>query len=509
MAMRRNDGEINFSLEYPYNDLFDYETQLERIDLDKERSDDIKSGKGFIIDAPKSIKKDVKLQQGIFSNRYGNTLHDADSYNGKYRCDCGFTKGASRHGEICETCGTMVKYRDDDVTIFGYMVLKEAYRIIHPNLFRSLEAFIGVNCLNRIIEPEINVDQDGRIIETEPTKKKKDEPFKGIGLIEFRNRFEEIMSFYLKKFPNKRHYYNDIMSNKNIVFTCTIPVYSALLRPSKLDTTGGGGLKYEVTNENYNLLSALVYRCNDDRLHINRKKKEKYQLMYDIQYQFNEIYAELKEVLAHKKGDLRSSLGGRYSFSARCVIKQGTDLKPDQVRLPYHALCELLQQVIINILQKSYNFLYADAYKKWYKAQITFDQVVYDIIDGLIKASPEGLDVLINRNPTINFGSILAVKVIGINMDYTMSVSLQVLKIMGADFDGDSLNVLYLYNRDFIEAAQIMSPRQMFISKNDGRCNEDMIHARDTIINANALKSLGDDYTEEELAEIYTLMQSA
>ena len=78
----------------------------------------------------------------------------------------------------------------------------------------------------------------------------------------------------------------------------------------------------------------------------------------------------------------------------------------DQIRLPFHGLCELLQQRIINILVKTYNFSYAEAYKKWYKAQITGnDQVVYDIIDGLIKDSPNGgIPFLINRNPTIAYG---------------------------------------------------------------------------------------------------------
>ena len=61
----------------------------------------------------------------------------------------------------------------------------------------------------------------------------------------------------------------------------------------------------------------------------------------------------------------------------------------------------MLQQVIINILVKTYNFSYAEAYKKWYKAQVTGnDQVVYDIIDGLIKDNPNGgIPFLINRNP--------------------------------------------------------------------------------------------------------------
>ena len=56
---------------------------------------------------------------------------------------------------------------------------------------------------------------------------------------------------------------------------------------------------------------------------------------------------------------------------------------------------ELLQQVIVNILMRTYNFSYAEAYKKWYKAQIGFDQIVYDIIDGLIKDSDGGLTLWI------------------------------------------------------------------------------------------------------------------
>lgn len=96
-------------------------------------------------------------------------------------------------------------------------------------------------------------------------------------------------------------------------------------------------------------------------------------------------------------------------------------------------------------------------------------------------------------------------RVVGINLNYTMSIPLQILKLLAADFDGDTLNILYLYNQDFINIAErIISPTQMFISKNDGRCNADMIHSRDTIINANAMRSLS-KYTDEQVAKIKRL----
>ena len=100
-------------------------------------------------------------------------------------------------------------------------------------------------------------------------------------------------------------------------------------------------------------------------------------------------------------------------------------------------------------------------------------------------------------------------KCVGINMDYTMSISLLILKLLAADFDGDTLNILYLLNQEFITLAEeILSPVMMYISKNDGMCNADLIHSRDTIINANTMKNLY-EYTEEEIANIKALQAIA
>ena len=268
-------------------------------------------------------------------------------------------------------------------------------------------------------------------------------------------------------------------------------------------------MKYEKTNENYNMISRLVMEVNRDKLRIDRKKKNKLDLLYQLQLQVNIVYAELKEIMSKKKGDIRSAVGGRYCFTGRSVIAQAVDLMPDQIRLSYHTLCEMLQQVIINILQRTYSFSYADAYKYWYKAQLQYNEIVASIIENLIKDSDGGLPIIINRNPTISYGGILFMRCIGIGKenDYTMQIPLQVLQLLGADFDGDSLNIMYLYNKDFIRAAEeILSPRYMFISRNDGTFNNLMNHQRDIIINLNAMKSLC-TYTEEEIAQI-RLLQS-
>ena len=293
---------------YPHSDKYNYSTKLVRLDMDQTRINDLKSGPNFIISAPKGIKNDVKFQNGIFSQRFGSTISDIDSFSGKYRCKCGMTRGSIMHGEICPACNTVVKYYDDDVSIFGWLVLKDKYWIIHPNIYRTLEGFIGAARLNRIIEPEITVDSNGKIIETVSTKK--DEPFKGIGMLAFKERYREIIDYYYAKYPAKKLYYDDLIANEKITFTHSIAVFSALLRPSVLDN---GSLKYQSCNENYQMLSTLVYKVNQDKLRMDQKLKGKVQYLYDIQFQYNTIYEELKNILARKKGDIRASIGGRLN----------------------------------------------------------------------------------------------------------------------------------------------------------------------------------------------------
>ena len=131
---------------------------------------------------------------------------------------------------------------------------------------------------------------------------------------------------------------------------------------------------------------------------------------------------------------MRTLFGGRFNYTARSVIAPDSTLRSDQVKLSYHCLCGLMQQIIINILHKSYNMTYNIAYKYLYEHMSIPDQKIITILEGLIRDS-DGIDVIINRNPTISLGSILAMKCIGIEYNYTMSMPVSVLKGLAADFD--------------------------------------------------------------------------
>ena len=152
---------------------------------------------------------------------------------------------------------------------------------------------------------------------------------------------------------------------------------------------------------------------------------------------------------------------------------------------------------------------YNDAYEYLDEHTKERDPIIESIINGLIESAKRegkrGLPMIINRNPTINFGGIVGVYCVGISSGYTMSISLQIITGLAADFDGDTLNILYLINKDFCDAVMAtFNPRNNFmISKNDCMFDPAVNHKRDTIINANTMIRLSRKYyTDEQLKKI-------
>lgn len=406
---------------------FEYSTRLVVLDLDKECTNDIVNGNGFFIEEPQSIKKDLKSENSIFSSKFGALAGDTDVFIDRYRCECGATRNRINHNTLCPICGTPVRYVDDNFEYFGWCCLKKDYYFIHPNLFKSLEAFIGAKRLDNILKGDEEKDEDGF---TKAKEISPDEPFYAIGMLEFHNRFDEVMEFYRNKFPNKIEHYNRLMENKDKIFTHSIPVYTIHLRPVRVE---GENLVFEGTNAIYNMVAKLVSQINRDNLKIFRKAKLKKILLYELQTKVMELYAEIEAILAKKKGIVRNLFGGRYNFTSRSVIVSKPELRIDQIILSYHVLVKVLQQTIINIIKKSYNVNLSVAYDIWYRAVLEPNPRIVDIINNIIKSNPEGIPFIINRNPSINYGSILQMYCIGMSFSFTMAIPLQILSPLAAD----------------------------------------------------------------------------
>ena len=291
-------ANIEVTTRYPHSEEFEFETRLERIDLDEERRADVTSGKGFIVSSAKPIKDDIKDPNGIFSDKFGKTLQDIKPFSNRYRCKCGAIESKFMQGQICPICGTPVKFVDDDFKYFGWIFLKDTYYIIHPTLYMSIASFIGPEAFDRILCIASKKDEDGNDIEV---KKPKGEPFFGIGMMEFHDHFDEIMEFYKSrsKSTNKIEIYEDIMSQKDKVFSQSIPVFTTMLRPYKIEN---GDLHYEGTNAIYKMCSTLAAKINNDKLKIMSKSKNKNQLLYDLQVKVSKLFEEIGLILSGKKG---------------------------------------------------------------------------------------------------------------------------------------------------------------------------------------------------------------
>ena len=287
---------IKVATHYPYSDKYNYETLLEILDLDKERIKDITSGNGFIISAPKQVKDSIKDENGIYSSRYGQTLQDQNPFGDRYRCKCGATTGKIYNSLVCPICHQKVRYVDDRFEYFGWALLKDPYHIIHPNLYMNIASLIGNKVFDEIINPNMNRDEDGN--EISPVKGK-DEPYKNIGMMEFYDRFDEIIDYYVNRRPDKKDHYDLLKANREKVFTQSIPVYTIHLRPYKLEA---GELHYEKTNEMYTMMISYISKINDDRYKITRKKKPKLQLLYNLQKKYMELDTEINAILSGKKG---------------------------------------------------------------------------------------------------------------------------------------------------------------------------------------------------------------
>ena len=343
---KEQEVRLNVQLTYPHSDKFVFTTRLENIDLDAEAKKDIESGEGFLVQAPmNSIKKDIKNIDGIYSSRFGQKLDDVNPFADRYSCGCSNpTVGRINNNTICPRCGNKVKYVDDNFKMFAWIVLNEPYHIIHPKFYESLEYLFGSSKYNtekkkvkaapktkKINKPSklknmLNfapeVDKHGIMSPCE--FKPDDEPFYGIGMMEFYQRFDEILDYYAQKNPKKKDYVDDIREHRDIVFTHSIPVFTTHLRPIDVRNSE---LFFDPINGMYNMINKHAHHINNDKRRMNKNIKIKNSELFKLQMKFVELCDEVLNSLSGKYGNLRMLIGGRYNYSARSVIRQDPSLR--------------------------------------------------------------------------------------------------------------------------------------------------------------------------------------
>lgn len=407
--------------------------EMVRLNWDSEFFNDIFSGNGFIITEPAEVNIDGTKQKSLYgpqSPLYGTTYQDEQSFIERYRCKCGAFKSRQFEGEICPICGTKVEFRDSDINVTGWITLGDN-RIVSPYYFNVLQQAIGKQVFPDIIYAKYKITTDGRV-----ERPKEDEydtppssPFAGIGVDAFYENYENIITYFMNKKKGKRKTFELLLKQKRCVFISHIPVLSTLLRPQSVtsDTFYFNSID-KIINTMFTLSENLK----------NCISVEKPYILQRLQNKVNEMWNILFEELNGKEGLIRGEiLGGSLNYTSRNVIVPDPSLKDNEIDLSYHTFLEVFKYRIIYYIMKLDDITLSKAYYIW-KAASTFNQKVYDVMQYIIEH--EDVRVLINRNPTLNFYSMLLMKVRQIKHDgndYALSVPLSILPGLNADFDGD------------------------------------------------------------------------
>ena len=434
-------------------------------------------------------KSDNKKKAGTYSIHsplYGTSYGDDNAYEDRYSCECGrlIGKNYAEQKKICPHCNSVVEHVDIDMRTTGWIILDRDY-IIQPAYCKKIENFIGKQ-FNSIIFYKDEQDRD-----TESN------PFDGIGIIEFRERFSEIMDYYLKKnSSNKFETYLFIMSHISQVFVQSIPVYSSHLRPFVIRAEEIRYTKedilykriftnHELLNNRYNLERRVERSMKrDPKRSVSYLRREN--IVYSIQQDILSLWDLLFNTIQKKTGTIRSSInGGRLNQTARNVIVPSKRLRPNEIIIGYTTFLELYKLEIISILVEMYDISHPDAWAKWEYAMVTFDDQIYKIMQYMV--TNRNIIVEINRNPTINYGSQLCMKIVEVTpdiTDHTMSLPELVLKLFNADFDGDVMNIIAMKITSIAdEYYKKLNPlTNIFISRNDGKYNADASIFKDQAI---------------------------
>ena len=132
-------------------------------------------------------------------------------------------------------------------------------------------------------------------------------------------------------------------------------------------------------------------------------------------------------MLTGKEGFIRDQLlGGSLNYTSRNVIIPDPQLRDDEVDVCYHTFLELYKFPIMNYIIRLDDVPLSKAYSIWRNAY-KFDEKVYEIMMYIVQHDHPRL--LINRNPTLNFYSMLRMKIRKVkhdDSDYCLSVPLSI-----------------------------------------------------------------------------------
>lgn len=459
--------------------IFNERVRLVNVDLDSRCDSELLTGESFRVTEPGKTDKDTEPgKYSIHSPDFGTEWGDEDAFEYMWSCECGTYVGKYYADKdfVCPNCKKPVKYVGTDMRKHAWIVL-DKYKLIHPQLYRKIEGFIGKDILDNILtyKSELESDDDTRL-----------SPFARIGMLGFREKFGEIMSYFLKK-NKKSQLYMFIMEHGDRIFTRSIPVYTSLIRHYMVKD---GKLKYTDDDKLYKRLYTNHELLNNEFI-LRRKQQEAEKrkslrgverlrvenILYAMQTDFLKLWDFCFNALDDKGGVINGQvIAGRMDYTARNVIIPDPTLRQDEIDVGYITMLEEFKLEFLNLTANMYGISHKAAYNIWREAQMQYSDKVYNILNQILNATPRISSIY--RNPSINYGSRMTCKIRRITPgidDCCLALNPNVLIKPNADFDGDIMaEIHHKIGEITAEYYRRLNPRSNFmIDRNTGRFDRD------------------------------------
>lgn len=327
-------------------------------------------------------------------------------------CKCGALRGVSKEGLTCHLCGTVCSSQFvNALSHQAWVGIPDSMApVLHPVWYIVLSNWsaIGrrkISVIDIILNPEEEFPEE---LEKYFDKTKR-------GFQYFYDHADEILDALFYKYPKtakkanvdmliefRKHY-------RHLMFTRHLPILHNSLHPLK----GNGGTLYYADKSSKEILAAIIdLSAETFREHatsVNNRKSDK--VVFDIYKTIIAYYLSLvTNKLGGKVGILRKhNFGSRIHFSFRTVVSpQGLPHPMDEVILPWSIMVQNLKWVILNYLQHRYYMSMSDALNVFMQALTKYDERVDKCIQTYIDECPDHkISILLGRNPTLAYGSIM------------------------------------------------------------------------------------------------------
>ena len=372
-------------------------------------------------------EKKIFVDTGLFSKRI---FGDVESTENEYACECKNLSGKFYEGAICPKCHTPVQFIEPHLNKIGWIDLSgnkydengliaergREYHIIKYYAYQFLEKVIGRKNLKMIITVPNTITASGELNQEliqQVQEEKEEQKYWFIGLSKFYENYNEILTYYYKLHKEAETEAYEFLQDPIDVWTDKIPVISALLRPAMRTEDG---LKLDELN---NIYIRIITQNNILNSKTNNLQIIQNSALASLQAQYMILNEKVLDVLKGKDGLIRNNIcGARVFYTARNIISPADpETKMDELEVPYLTFLELYKFELINILCKVKDISIMEASEIHFKAALEFNEEIYLMMQKIIQ--DEEVGVILNRNPTIAYGSMLYLRITKVKKDMT------------------------------------------------------------------------------------------